>query len=603
MIQIINCRKGALFMKNEELAKLYTASGEALSGQPWSLYPRPQLRRSAFLCLNGEWSFFESEGAEEERILVPFPPESLLSRIGRRLGEDSSPIYHKSFSLPSDFCDKLSENYRVLLHFGAVDQHAEVILNGKRVGKHSGGYDSFFFDITEALNEFQSPNDTANTAENILQVNVTDRLSDKSMPYGKQREKRGGMWYTPVTGIWQTVWLEYVPRKHVSSLRIDTSEKHAELTLFDIYGNPFLDGHGSLTLSLPDGKAAEFPIKNGYARIDVPSPLLWSPESPYLYHFTAKVGDDEFSSYFALRTLEIRKIGRFQRLCLNGKPYFFHGVLDQGYFSDGLFLPASPDGYTNDITAMKALGFNTLRKHIKVEPLHFYYECDRLGMIVFQDMVNNGSYSFIRDTALPTVGFKRRSDKRLNPDARSRAEFRRGMFETVRALRNHPCVCLWTVFNEGWGQFEGQKNYAYLRSLDSSRFIDTTSGWFFGAESDVDSQHVYFKPIKLKASDKPLMLSEFGGYSISVKDHSFNPSKTYGYKKFNELPQLEKAICDLYVNEILPAVPKGLCAAIYTQLSDVEDETNGLLTYDRKVMKVTENAMRHIARLLTERIT
>jgi len=292
--------------------------------------------------------------------------------------------------------------------------------------------------------------------------------------------------------------------------------------------------------------------------------------------------------------LTVRTVDGIPRLCLNGSPYFFHGVLDQGYWSDGLFTPAHPVCYEKDILAMKELGFNTLRKHIKVEPQQFYYDCDRLGMVVFQDMVNNGGYRFIRDTALPTVGFKRRKDTGMHRDAETREQFLSAMEKTVEQLKNHPCVCYWTIFNEGWGQFESTRCYRRLKELDGIRFVATVSGWFKGGESDVEAEHVYFKPFKPKFGDKPLVLSEFGGYSFTPEGHAFHPGKEYGYRHFDRRDDLEQALAELYRREILPTVERGLCGCIYTQLSDVEDETNGLLSYDRKVRKVTPETMQRI---------
>jgi beta-galactosidase/beta-glucuronidase len=280
------------------------------------------------------------------------------------------------------------------------------------------------------------------------------------------------------------------------------------------------------------------------------------------------------------------------RILLNEKPYFFHGLLDQGYFSDGIYTPASPKAYEFDILSMKKLGFNMLRKHIKIEPAQFYYDCDRLGMVVFQDMVNNGGYSFLRDTALPTVGMKRLNDKMLHRDPKTRAAFEDGMEKTVHQLFNHPCICYWTIFNEGWGQFDSAKMYERMKKLDTSRIIDTASGWFAGAPSDVESLHVYFKPFRFKESKKPVVLSEFGGYSYKPEGHVFNPFKTYGYRFFERRSDFEDALIRLYEQEIIPAVGKGLCATVYTQVSDVEDETNGLLSYDRKVLKVSEERMK-----------
>ena len=561
-------------MKRPILNDLYTEKGADLSGTPHSLYPRPQLIRDSYLSLNGEWDFYEKEGAKKETIIVPFPPESLLSGIARRLGKDPCPIYEKHFSLPLGF-----KKDRVILHFGAVDQIARVIINGIELGTHVGGYDAFSFDVTDHLKD-----------DNLLRVEVRDELSSKILPYGKQCEKRGGMWYTPVTGIWQTVWLESVPTNHVNSLKIVTDKNRVT-----IYANGVSDGQ--ICIFTPSGDVTA-ELDNGCSVIEIEDPRYWSPEDPYLYYFTLTSGEDDVQSYFALRTLEIKEVDGISRLCLNGKPYFFHGVLDQGYFSDGIFTPAEESCLEDDVLAMKKLGFNMLRKHIKIEPELFYYYCDKHGMVVFQDMVNNGSYSFFKDTALPTIGLKRRNDKRLHKNKHSREMFTLGMTKTVSQLYNHPCVCYYTIFNEGWGQFCGDEAYALLKELDSSRFIDTASGWFSGVDSDVVSEHVYFKPVKLEKADKPTVLSEFGGYSYKLDENSFNLSNTYGYKKFRDRESFTKALEDLYSNEVAPFIKDGLCAAVYTQLSDVEDETNGLITYDRKVLKVDPEMMLRIASML-----
>ncbi|MBQ8185642.1 MAG: glycoside hydrolase family 2 [Clostridia bacterium] len=550
-------------MKQDNTRQILTREGEWLlySGEtPWDVYPRPGLRRDSFFNLNGTWQITVN-GGPSENITVPFVPQSLLSGINRRLGKNPCLSYFKTFTLPDGFVRD-----RVILHFGAVDQCAKVTLNGWTLGEHRGGYGHFSFDVTDCL-----------TDENILTVEVTDRL-DGILPYGKQREKRGGMWYTPVTGIWQTVWLESVPAEYVKSLEIRTT-----LDTVTIRARGVKNGK----IRIETGRMPIFAeLDDGTAEIRIPEPQNWTPENPYLYRFTLTAGEDVVQSYFALRTLEVKTVDGIARLCLNGKPYFFHGLLDQGYFSDGIYTPASPDSFTRDITEMKKLGFNMLRKHIKVEPDWFYYECDRLGMAVFQDMVNNGRYSFLRDTALPTIGLKKRGDKNLHANPQSRQAFLDGMEETVSQLGNFPCIVYWTIFNEGWGQFDGESAYNRLKQLDSTRFIDTASGWFSGVPSDVESLHVYFKPVKLKPSDRPIVLSEFGGYACKVENHAFNPDKTYGYRKYDDCRAFENAFAELYENEIIPAVKQGLCAAVYTQVSDVEDETNGLLTYDRWVTKV-----------------
>jgi hypothetical protein len=350
-----------------------------------------------------------------------------------------------------------------------------------------------------------------------------------------------------------------------------------------------------------DGR--DFPLVGGKVRIEPETIRLWSPEDPYLYHFTLRSGEDEVESYFALRTLEVKNVGGVQRLCLNGKPYFFNALLDQGYWSDGLYTPAVPELYEKDILAMQSLGFNTLRKHIKIEPEQFYYDCDRLGMLVFQDMVNNGVYRFLRDTILPTLRFGHLSDRKLNPDPATRAVFLDAVEQTVRALGNHPCICLWTIFNEGWGQFCADEAYERLRALDPDRFIDATSGWFHQSKSDVDSLHIYFRKLRLgKERQRPQVLSEFGGYVYKLTAHSANLQKTYGYRILRDRAAFVDALRALYLDEVVPLARQGLCAAIYTQVSDVEDETNGLLTYDRRVCKLRPEEMTDIAAALRDAV-
>ena len=566
-------------MENRTFQNLYTTQGECLDNQPWRVYPRPQMRRKEWLNLNGEWEF--TVAADEtlpERydrtIRVPFAPESLLSGIHESMPEGEWLCYRRSVALPESWGDG-----RILLHIGAADQETEVYWNGVLVGTHSGGYDPFCFDITEYLEE-----------ENTLVIRVRDQLSRRILPYGKQRHDRGGMWYTPVSGIWQTVWLERVPEEHIRSLRIRTGENWAEITAVGVKC-------GTITATAPTENIV-VDLVDGVGRIELKSPRLWSPEDPWLYHFKLAAGDDEVESYFALRTLCVKTVDGIPRLCLNGKPYFFHGLLDQGYWSDGLFTPAAPECYAWDIQTMKDLGFNTLRKHIKIEPEQFYYDCDRLGMIVFQDMVNNGPYSFLRDTVLPTVGMKRINDRFINRGQETREAFLRSMERTVEQLGNHPCICYWTIFNEGWGQFESTKAYRRLKELDDTRFIDSASGWFIGGESDVVSEHVYFRPFRCRKTEKPLVLSEFGGYVFAPEGHVFNPGKSYGYRNFKRLEDWRSAVTDLYEREIVPAVQKGLCSAIYTQVSDIEDEVNGLVSYDRKVIKPEPGEMRAIAEKL-----
>ena len=533
----------------------------------WQQYPRPQLKRDSFMSLNGKWSL-KCKG-EEYEITVPYPPESVLSDVCRVFEDGSKLTYERKFTLP-----ELFKRDRVIINFGAVDQMCVVYLNDEEIGVHYGGYNSFSFDITNYLKD-----------ENLLRVDTVDTLKGYNSPYGKQKFNRGGMWYTPVSGIWQSVWLESVSESYVKSLKIDTGSDFCDISFDGIT-------HGLVTVKTENGEI-KAEINEGKCHIQIENPILWSPENPYLYYFTVDSEGDKIESYFALRTIEIKEMDGIKRLCLNGKPYFFHGLLDQGYFSDGIYTPASPDLYRQDVENAKLLGFNTLRKHIKVEPEWFYYECDRQGIIVFQDMVNNGKYSFLYDTALPTVGLKKLPERK-----RSEAQkncFISGMKETVKQLYNHPCVCYYTIFNEGWGQFDSDKMYALLKSLDPSRIVDTNSGWFGGHASDIESLHVYFKEVKLKKSDKPILLSEFGGYSYKETGHNANEDDTYGYKFYKDKNEFCKGLYSLYENQIVPLIKKGLCGAIYTQLTDVEDETNGLITYDRKIIKVEFDKMQEIA--------
>ena len=556
------------------LQDLTTLRGENLTGTPWTVYPRPQMKRDSYINLNGEWEFSTNYGEPEgvKTIRVPFCPESELSGIGHHFPEGAALTYRKMVKLPDNF-----NRGRVLLHIGAADQIATVFVNKKKLCEHRGGYEAFTVDITEVLQE-----------ENEIVIVCVDSLYNQEFPYGKQVMNRGGMWYTPVSGIWQTVWLESVPQSYIRKLDVENRGYSVTITTF-----PALEGR----VIVPE--LGEFPLNNGSVTITPEDPRLWSPEDPYLYDFVLEAGEDRVESYFAIRSLEVKKVGKYPRLCLNGKPYFFHGLLDQGYWPDGLFTPAAPECYADDILAMKALGFNTLRKHIKVEPEEFYYQCDRLGMIVFQDMINNSDYNFLRDTALPTIGIQTLDDRNLHKDPASRAEFLREAKAVVEQLGNHPCICYWTIFNEAWGQFDSDGVYEKFIHFDNTRFIDSTSGWFRQKKSDVDSRHVYFRKVKLKGDgEKPLVLSEFGGKTYKAEGHVFNPDKSYGYGGCKTLEELNEAVAGLYLNEVLPCICQGLCAAVYTQVSDVEDEINGLVTYDRKVVKLLPEVMLPVAEAL-----
>ena len=563
--------------KTPRLVKLPTEYMEELSKEeiPYGEYPRPQMRRESYLCLNGKGSFSvinKDRTVYSGEILVPFAPESIASGVDIDIKKNDLLVYERSVILPEGF-----NRGRILLHIDACDQTAAVFVNQKKAGQNVGGYLPFELDITELLRE----------GENILRIEARDPL-DLDLPYGKQTVKRGGMWYTKVSGIWQSVWLESVPESYIRSIKITPDLKGVDLEI---------SGGEKKKVLVFEGREYFF-FEGEKFRLDIAEPILWTPENPHLYNIEIRAGEDRVFSYFGLRTVSVTEKDGKSFIALNGNPYFCHGLLDQGYFSDGIFLPASPRGFADDILRMKKCGFNMLRKHIKLEPRLFYYYCDKYGMLVFQDMINSGKYNFLVDTALPTVGLKKGITHRASK--KRREEFEKTSRGIINSLYNNPSVVYFTIFNEGWGQFDADGYYTFFKELDPTRIYDTTSGWFKTRMSDVESEHVYFKPVKLKSvKGRPLVLSEFGGYSCKIEGHSFNLDKTYGYRFFEKREKFEDALCALYENELVPAIKEsGLCAAVLTQVSDVEDETNGLLTYDRRVLKVSEERMRALSESL-----
>lgn len=541
-----------------------------MSSIKWLSYPRPQLRRNSCISLNGEWTLYG------EIIQVPFAPQSRLSEYKGKVGEHLT--YIRKFAYAPDF--HWVENGRVILHFGAVDEVCEVYVNDTYVGKHEGGYLHFSFDITDAL---------IKDARNILRVEVTDTLS-RVYPYGKQCKKRGGMWYTPISGIWQSVWMEVVPANYIEEIKLTPSMTDVEIS---VVGN--VKGFKATVLD-NENIVTEQTFTENTGKVAIPNPILWDTENPHLYDLKIEAGEDKIDSYFALRTVEIKKVDGVNRICLNNKPIFMHGLLDQGYYEDGIYLPEDEEEFTKDILRMKELGFNMLRKHIKIEPEIFYYECDRLGMLVLQDMVNNGGYAYIRDTVLPTFGFKKRNDcKGRYQDPKCKEVFEWHMKDTLHDLYNHPCIIGYTIFNEGWGQFEADRMYDIAKSIDSTRFYDATSGWFAQKKSDLDSEHIYFRAEELHAKERPMFLSECGGFSYAVEGHMFNTEKSYGYGACKSVEELTDRIVDMYNIMVIPGIKGGVCGCVYTQVSDVEDEINGMYTYDRQVCKVNKEKMQALA--------
>lgn len=540
--------------------------GVPVAEVPLSEYPRPQLKRDSYICLNGKWN---------DGVLVPFPLESAMA--GRKKEFNGKYRYHRYFTIPSTFIKD-----KVILHFGAVDQIAKVYIDNNLVTTHEGGYLPFEVDITKFVKA---------NKQQTLAVEIQDELSHM-YPYGKQKKHPGGMWYTPVSGIWQTVWIESVSVDYISHLEITPSLNSVNIniestaSLFDV------------TVLFKGEKIFKGKFDSPYFDISIPNPKLWTPDEPNLYDIEISTEHDSISSYFGLRTLSIEKVNGVPRILLNGKQFFFHGVLDQGYFPEGIYTPNSYKVYEDDILRLKELGINTIRKHIKIEPALFYEACDRLGMIVFQDMVNNGKYSFIRDTALPTIGKKQRNDMKKRIKEEVKCIYEQSMEQTLDHLYHFPSICYYTLFNEGWGQFDSDIMYDIVKAMDRTRIIDSTSGWFWQSFSDVYSHHIYFKDVKINPDDRPIILSEFGGYSYKIPEHSFKKRKNYGYGKASSVEELTQKISELYEKQIIPAVSKGLCGAIYTQAYDIEEETNGLYTYDRKVCKVNPEKMLEIAKKL-----
>lgn len=553
-------------------------------------YPRPQMRRDSYLNLNGRWEYAITDSDELPRrwdgtILVPFSPESALSGVGRSLQPGQTLWYRREVIVPQGF---IPADGRLLLHFGAVDQEAAVYWNGRLLGRHMGGYNAFTLDATDALGP-----------RNSLVVRVHDDTDASFHSRGKQKTRRGGIWYTPQSGIWQTVWMEAVPRHYIESLRIVPLFDQSAVEVMVRCSQP-LQCEATV-----DGRTVPF-TSGEPARIPMPDFRAWSPEDPYLYDLSVALGEDRVESYFGMRKMEVRADrGGVKRLFLNGEPYFQSGLLDQGYWPDGLYTAPSDEALIYDIQTAKAMGFNLLRKHIKVEPMRWYYHCDRLGMLVWQDMPSGGGKYRFSTITLPLVTGIHRRDNHYRAFARAssqgRGEYMDELEEMVGQLFNAPSVVLWVPFNEGWGQFDSTLVMERLRALDPTRPVDPASGWHDQGAGELRSLHVYFKPFRFRRDrrGRALALSEFGGYNLRVDGHCFN-QKDYGYRRLPDAAALWRDFSRLYEREVLPAVPRGLCASVYTQLSDVEDELNGLMTYDRRVVKLDADEVRELNERLKE---
>lgn len=597
------------------MKQLYTRWGKNLDrDHVLEEYPRPLLMREDYQILNGWWDYaftidYKQPQQYEGRILVPFSPETALSGVGRQLKPDEYLWYRRNFDLPG--WDREKGQNRILLHFGAVDQSCEVRINGHKVKRHTGGYLPFEVDISRYAQE----------SANELIVAVKD-LSDTSYhSKGKQKLNAGGMFYTAQSGIWQTVWLEKVPETYIKEIKTvpDIEKKIIRIKVSSSYSTDKKNVDKlsrNLPIEIKIRKPGLYPdpvvkpsqistedmletavqaVSDKWIEIPIESISLWNCETPYLYYFEVKLGDDRAISYFAMRkfSLETKVHEEFPRICLNGEVQFQNGVLDQGYWPESLYTPPSDAAMIFDIQEMKKTGFNMVRKHLKIEPQRWYYHCDRLGIVVWQDMVNGGSYYkhwFVTygATLLSWLRIPMRDvyPRLLSREAKAgRLEFIREMKETIRLLGNHPSIAAWVIFNEGWGQFQTEDMIRIVRRLDPNRLIDQASGWFDQGGGDFSSLHNYFFKLFIRPErERASVLSEFGGYSYREPGHCAK-EKLYGYGICKNKKDLEKRFLERW-SGVRNLIPQGLSASIYTQWTDVEEEVNGVFTYDREVRKI-----------------
>ena len=581
-------------------APLMTKWGKAITADktPWAEYPRPQLVRKEWANLNGLWDYAIRPKGEKQpakwdgKILVPFCAESALSGVGKHPTEKDELWYRRDVDA-SAWKDK-----RVLLHFEAVDWETTVWVNGKELGSHKGMHDPFSFDITKELKD----------GKGELVVRVWDQTDKGSQPLGKQLSKPEGIWYTPVTGIWQTVWMEPVSSAHVESVRIeiDAAKKTATFTI-ECAGLEFQDYlHVSIS---QNGKAIGLP-KRGTKTIavEISEPKEWSPDSPVLYDASVQLvtnrpeGEvkkpnektvDTIATYFAFRTVGVGKdADGVPRLLLNGKPLFQVGPLDQGWWPDGLLTPPSDEAMKYDLDVLKKLGFNMLRKHIKVEASRYYYHCDKIGLLVWQDMpsaINRTKKHFI------PPGGKTDADDEFTADEKK--QFRAELKAMIDHLRGFGCIYCWVPFNEGWGQHDVNATLKWVKEYDPTRPVNGPSGWEDRGFGDMKDAHIYPGPGMFPVmKDRVCVLGEFGGLGLPVKDHLWKDTGNWGYRTYATTGELRTQYRTL-MRQLHPLIGKGLAAAVYTQTTDVEIEVNGLMTYDREVLKfdVDETAKWHKA--------